>query len=129
MSKTQVISTKVTPEKRQEIEAWAKSKGKSVSDYMQETIQNAGQIHYLQQQLKDMEARVQDMERRYRDATGRRIKTAKKITVPVTHEEYKQISRAALEAGLPRGQFLRELAGRSGSFTAPGLVDQSTIPK
>ena len=35
MSKTQVISTKVTPEKRQEIEAWAKSKGKSVSDYMQ----------------------------------------------------------------------------------------------
>ena len=65
----------------------------------------------MEQELKELKAQFADLNRKYEDATGRKAKTTKKITVPVTEAEYQAIHRAAFEASLPKGRYLRELLG------------------
>lgn len=119
MTAKQAVACKVTPERKAALEKAAKAKGTTISELLLEGFDNAGRIHFLEAKLRDVQSQLGQLESKYEQATGHRPTYAKKITVPVTAAEHRLISKAALEAGMHRGQFIRSIL--SGQQKIPAL--------
>jgi len=119
MTAKQAVALKVTPERKAALEKAAKAKGTTMTEVLLEGFDNAGRIHYLESKLREVQNQLGQLESKYQQATGHKPTYAKKITVPVTNAEHRLISKAALDAGMHRGQFIRSIL--SGQKKIPAL--------
>ena len=71
-------------------------------------LENAGKTHFLESKIKDMQEQITELITKYEKVTGKKAKTTRKITIPVTDQEFKAIHKAAFDAGLPKSQFVRK---------------------
>jgi len=115
-----IVAMKLDEARKAELEAMAQKQGKTVTDVLLEALGSAERTYHLEAKVTDLQSQISEVMRKYEDVTGRKMKTTYKITIPVTRTEYRQISKAAIDAGLPRGRFLRGVL--AGSKTTPALM-------
>ena len=102
-----VVSLKLEESKLEEIRKRAKKQGKTVTDVLTEGVFDSERQYYLEQQILDLKKQLTDMAEKYKSATGHKIQTTKRISIPLTNIEYDMINKAAFESGKSKAQFLR----------------------
>ena len=104
-----IVAMKVDEARKTALEQQAKEQGKTITDILLEGLDNATHTHFLKQQIQELHDKNQELEAKYMQATGHKVNMQKRITVPVTDREYQIISKAAAEAKLSRGRFVRSV--------------------
>ena len=108
MVKNKLVAMKMDAFKKLELEKFAKEQGKTITEVLLGGLENAGKTHFLESKIKDMQEQITELITKYEKVTGKKAKTTRKITIPVTDQEFKAIHKAAFEAGLPKSQFVRK---------------------
>lgn len=102
-----IVAMKVHESEKEELEQLAKASGRTVTDLLMEGLRSVKRMNYLETQNQDMQEQIRELTRRVERATGRKPRTTRRITIPVTEGEFRRINKLAFEAGLPKGQFMR----------------------
>ncbi len=78
-----------------------------VTDLLLEGLKTTEKTQHLEGKIARLEEQLTELNSKYEQATGRKAVTKKRITVPVTDTEYAKIRKAAFDAKMPHGQFMR----------------------
>lgn len=82
----------------------------------------------LEQRLAAAEAKIQEQERIVRRHTGKATPTVKRISLGVTLAEAAAVDKAATNAGMTRGEFLRERVFGSDRTRRPLPAPRPALP-
>ena len=102
------ISLKVEPEVAKSLKDRAASKGKNISDLLQEGLFVTGKIGMLEDKINNVLNENQEL-RKQLGRVNRKPQTTKRVSIPLTLSEYKKLSSAAYERDMSRSAVLRSL--------------------
>ena len=119
-----VVAMKVDPARKLDMERQAKAQCKTMTDLLVEGFDSAGEIYQLRNKLEDQQQQIQELVRKYQAATGKKVNTTKRLSIPVTDQEWTAITKAAIDAKMAKGEYMRLRAG----LTRPAEVAAATRP-
>ena len=98
------ISVKLSDDQIQTLKAIATEQGKTLTDIVVGGMSAAVERVDLTRKIQELQDRIQEME-----SKGKKTSLGKRISVPVSRDEFRKISIESAKAGLPKGRFVREL--------------------
>ena len=76
--------------------------GQSITEHVLYSVKHSQEKHIMQAKIDDLQSRLT-----YLENQGKKVPTHKRISIPVTYQEWELINRQAHKAQLPKSQFLR----------------------
>ena len=127
-----IISIKIDESEKLKLERQSREQGKTMTEIIMEGLHDAAKMYHLEARVKEQERIIQDVQRRYRNATGRRMDMKRKVTIPVTEQEYQAIVSGSQQMGIGKGQFVRRaiIARKEGEDPDEGpsaLIEASAV--
>ena len=98
------ISVKLTDEQITTLKGIASDQGVTLTDVVIEGMGATVEKVNLTRQIQELREQIQEMRK-----DGKKINLGKRISVPVSREEFKKIHLESAKMGLPKGRFIREL--------------------
>ena len=103
------ISLKVEEHHLKEIKKMAADHGKTVTEILVEGVFESRATFKLEEQIKDLSKQVLALTERLTRETEGRIKTKKRISIPVTDEEFEKIDKLAHESQISKAKLMRRV--------------------
>ena len=105
----QGLSLKLEPEKIDELKKIATEQNKTVTDILIEGIFQTKSSFILENQVKELQQQIQELSEKFTKATGKKLITQKRVSIPLTQNEFDALSRAAFESKVSKSAYLRKL--------------------
>ncbi len=68
----------------------------------------------LEAQIKELQSQLSALAEKFEKATGRKARTSKRVSIPVTDEEFAMIDEMAFRTKKSKAQFLRKVLVEKG---------------
>ena len=108
MAARKSYAIKVFDHEIEEIKSIAKASGKSATRVMLEGVKAHAQNLDLQARIEQLEQQQSEMRAKFESATGRKLQTQKKATIPLTESEHHALKVMAAERNTSMGLLLRK---------------------
>ena len=103
------VAIKLEESKIEEIKKTAESEGKTLTDILLEGLFVSGEIRLRDARIAELEKSQRDLEAKFEAATGKKPRTKKRISIPVTDAEFEVIKKIAFERDVSKSQLLRNM--------------------
>ena len=104
-----VLSIKLEPEDIEALKTQAALNNTTVTNLITSGITGSKNQDHLKEKIKALESQLQDVTERYQKVTGKKIKLDKRISIPVSLEQFKALNLAAAKDNKTKSQFLRDI--------------------
>ena len=102
------LSIKVNEIELDSLKQVARASGKSVTSVLMDGMKAHAHNLDLQAQLQEQARQIQELQTRFQSATGRKLQTQKKATIPLTESEHHALKVMAAERNTSMGLLLRQ---------------------
>ena len=104
-----VLSIKLEPEAIESLKTQAALNNTTVTDVITSGITSSKDQDYLRKKIEMLENQLQDVTQRYQNATGRKIRLDKRVSISLSLEQFKALNMAAARDGKSKSKFLQDI--------------------
>ena len=105
----QGLSLKLDSEKIQELKKIAQAEGKTITDVLTEGVFATKNQFILETQVKELTKSLAELTEKFERATGRKVKTTKRISIPLTDREFTALDDLAHKSKISKAQLMRQV--------------------
>ena len=105
----QGLSLKLEKEKLDELKKIAAAQNKTMTEVLVEGVFAAKAQFMLQAQVQELKQHMQELQERYEKDTGKKVKIARRISIPLTEQEFNALSDLAHAKKISKAKLMRHV--------------------